>query len=222
MNNRQSRPRLRIVMMMEPGIMRDSMMRVLECSEDVAPTLTVVETLLALRREVGLRKPDVMLTGLAGQRETLRDFFLFYSHYLRFDGKTTWLLDAECLTPLLTTWNKRASGEGPLCLHKRLTPDLLHCLLRERRMRGHQAFMANDLSYLQQQEGALSWEEIQVIGHFAYGALAQLCRPGRGFTPKTVSYYKRNAMRKLGVSSNQALLALLSKGSASRQRQTSI
>lgn len=200
---------LHVVMMMAPSPLQEGALQVLETCRESLASLRVVDNLLTLRRTLVQQEADVILTGLMGRQDRLRDFFLFYSHYLRFNTRTTWLLYGDPLTPLLTTWSALGPGEGPLCLPCDLHPNNLRYLFQERQTLGHRMFMANDLSRLFSPNTVLSWPELQVLSHFVCNSLAQLTTPTGGFTVKTVSAHKRSAMRKLGVRCDQALHALL-------------
>ncbi|MGO4746773.1 hypothetical protein [Serratia quinivorans] len=202
-------PRLRVVVMMEPGLVREGTLKVLEFTQQAIASLTVVDDLLTLRQVLSQDAADVILTGLTGHRDRLRDFFLFYSHYLRFNIDTTWLLYSEPLTPLLTTLSPLMPSEGPLCLPHDLQPHQLHDLLLKRQTLGHPAFMAQDLSCWTPSDIVLSWPELQVLSHFVCDALEHLTTSAGGFTTKTLSAHKRSAMRKLGVHCDQELHALL-------------
>lgn len=202
-------PRLRVVVMMAPGLMREGTLRVLELARQAIASLTVVDDLLTLRQTLSQGGADVILTGLSGHRDRLRDFFLFYSHYLRFNIDTTWLLYSEPLTPLLTTLSPLAPHEGPLCLPHDLQPHLLHDLLQKRQAMSHLAFMNSDSFPRMPANIVLSWPELQVLSHFVCGALEHLTTPTGGFTTKTLSAHTRSAMRKLGVCCDQQLHALL-------------
>lgn len=201
--------RLRVVVMMAPGLVREGTLKVLALTRQTIASLIVVDDLLTLRQTLSQDGADIIITGLCGHRDKLRDFFLFYSHYLRFDLNTTWLLYSEPLTPLLTTLSPLRPSEGPLCLPHDLQPHQLHDLLLKRQALGHPAFMAKGLLCRTPSEIALSWPELQVLSHFVCDALEHLVTPTGGFTTKTLSAHKRSAMRKLGVHRDQELHALL-------------
>lgn len=67
------RPRLRVVVMMRPGLMREGTLRVLELAGQAIASLTVVDDLLTLRQALSQGGADVILTGLSGHRDRLRD-----------------------------------------------------------------------------------------------------------------------------------------------------
>lgn len=211
MQGSHSQQHLRMVLMMEPGLMREGTLRVLDLAlaKKTVTSLTVVDNLLDLRQALSLQRIDVILTSLTARRARLRDFLLFYSHYLHFNDNTTWLLYSEQLTPLLTTWSPLAQDEGPLCLPYDLQPEQLLYLLQKRQALDHSAFMTNERARQIPSDIVLSWRELQVLSHFLCNELDQLITTTGGFTPKTLSTYKRSAMRKLDVRCDQELHALL-------------
>ncbi|CAI1113326.1 LuxR C-terminal-related transcriptional regulator [Serratia quinivorans] len=198
---------LSIAVMMAPGLLRDSVLTLLNEHAQWLKVDILTDNFLALRRVLLRQQVDVVISDVTGRGQWPTECFDFHRYRQRFYPEVTWLLWSERLTTLLFRYASFSSR--PICLPPTLRVHELHYLLYERFSLGHRDFMRNDISRQASSPPPLSWQETLVVSHFLFGASSAQVAGFLTCSIKMVSYYKRQAMVKLGVSTDQALFYLL-------------